>query len=221
MQPEHVDAHLGLAISLFRLGCWEEAWHEYEWRLRHPSLNQPALPGNAWTGQPIAGRTILVRAEQGLGDTLQFVRYLPKLKEQGAKVVLQCQRALHALFANFAGIDELVAPDQPMPRYDEHVALLSLPGIFGTTLDNVPAAIPYLQADAAAVARWRSKLAADAGFKIGIAWQGSLANPRDAVRSIPLAQFAPLAALPGVCLYSLQHGAGSEQIESLRDADFP
>jgi tetratricopeptide (TPR) repeat protein len=216
LSPDHVDAHLGLAIALLLLGRFSEGWPEYEWRLRHPALGLPLLAEPAWTGEPLGGRTILVRCEQGLGDAVQFARYLPLVKARGGRLVLQCPQPLVRLFERGLSIDRLVPRGEALPPFDVQAALLSLPGIFATTLETIPAGGPYLTPDGDAVSRWRKELGADGVLKVGIAWQGSTRNPRDRVRSIPLERFGPLARLPGVRLYSLQVGAGSEQLAALK-----
>ena len=114
-----------------------------------------------------------------------------------------------------SGIDKVVAIDEPLPRFDLHVPLMSLPFVLGTRLDSVPHDVPYLAVEPERVVRWREELAAVAGFKIGIAWQGRREYRADRQRSIPLVQFAPLAAVPGVRLLSLQKGYGSEQLAAL------
>jgi hypothetical protein len=165
----------------------------------------------AWDGSPLAGKTILLHSEQGLGDTLQFVRYAPFVKAQGATVVLACAAPLIPLLSRCPGIDRVVARDGEMPPCDTHSPLLNLPSRFRTTLETIPSQIPYLFADERLVEAWRRKLAGIAGFKIGIAWQGSMQHPFDRFRSISLEEFAPLAR-PGVTLISLQKGSGSEQL---------
>jgi hypothetical protein len=169
-------------------------------------------------------RTILLHAEQGLGDTLQFIRYAPLVQQRGGEVVVECQETLLPLLATCPGIDQLVARGAPLPAFDTHAPLLSLPGILGTTLTTIPANIPYLTADPGLREQWRHELSSlgdaaplgDAGrrpaFKVGIAWQGNPQYPNDRQRSIPLARFAPLAQLTGVRLFSVQKGPGSEQL---------
>jgi hypothetical protein len=174
-----------------------------------PSRN---FPQPQWDGSPLEGRTILIHAEQGLGDTIQFIRYAPLVKRRGGTVIVECQPVLSQLLAGCPGIDRLIAQGSPLPAFDVHVPLLSLPRIFGTTLADVPAEVPYLFADAALIERWRDELAGVPGVKIGIAWQGNTRFPADCMRSIPLTHFAPLAQVDGVRLFSLQKGPGREQL---------
>jgi hypothetical protein len=159
----------------------------------------------------------LLDAEQGLGDTLQFVRYGSRLRQQGGKVVLACQPRLVPLLRTCCPcVDQVIAQGETAP-FDVHLPLLSLPGVLGTTLETVPAEVPYLQPDPRLVEAWRAELAQRDGFKIGIAWQGSPHHRGDRERSIALAEFEPLARLPGVKLVSLQKGAGTEQLAGARE----
>jgi len=140
---------------------------------------------------------------------------VPLVHQRGGKVALACQRSLVPLLRNMAGVDQLVAQGDPLPRFDVHAPFLSLPRLFGTTLQTIPAAVPYLHADPDLVLHWRQRLAAYPGFRIGVAWQGSAANRTDRQRSFALAQLAPLAQLPGVRLVSLQKGPRSEQLHQV------
>ena len=209
--PDDAAAHRNLAISLLLLGQYDEGWREYRWRWKCPEAPQRNFSQPQWDGSPLGGQTVLVHAEQGIGDTLQFVRYAALAKERGGRVVLGCQRALMPLLRRAQGVDELVALGDPLPYFDVHAPLMDLPGILGM----IPAQVPYVDTEAVLVERWRKELASLPGFKVGIAWQGSPAFRLDRHRSIPLAEFAPLAAVPGVTLVSLQKGFGSEQIAEL------
>jgi hypothetical protein len=168
-----------------------------------------------WNGESLGGKTILLYAEQGLGDTIQFVRYASIVKQHGGTVVVECQKPLVGLLEGCPGVDQLVAQGDDLPAFDVQAPLLSVPGILGTSVETIPARAPYLFAKAARVEPWRERLID--GFKIGIAWQGNPAFRGDPFRSIPLRCFAPLAEIPGVCLVSLQKGAGTEQLAEVRD----
>ncbi|HEX4145025.1 MAG TPA: tetratricopeptide repeat protein [Pirellulales bacterium] len=219
LQPSLAEAHMGLALCHLAEGDFPRGWPEYEARPGMPTLG-PQHGLARWTGESLAGRSLLLLSEQGLGDTIQFVRYARLLKQQGARVVLVAQRPLGRLLASYPDLDELFirGSDDELPRCDYYLPLLSLPGVLGTTVATIPGEVPYLSADPALIARWHDELAAIEGFKIGIAWQGSRDYPSDRQRSIPLADFAPLARVPGVRLISLQKGFGSEQVASI---DFP
>jgi tetratricopeptide (TPR) repeat protein len=219
LRPDYADAQHGLAACYLLEGNYERGWPAYEGRLRMPGIfSPPSIP--RWTGQPLAGRRILLLTEQGLGDTIQFVRYARLLKERGARVVLAAQPALGGLLASHPDVDELVLLGSAVevPRCDYYLPLLSAPCELRTDASTIPCQVPYLWADPKLTDQWRQELAAVDGFKIGIIWQGSRTYSVDRWRSIPLARFAPLAALPGVRLISLQKGFGSEQVATV---DFP
>lgn len=214
LEPEFADAHKNLGIALLLSGNLEQGWPEYEWRWktkafasRLGSLTQPR-----WDGSPLAGRTILLCAEQGLGDSIQFVRYAPLVKQTGGAVVLECQPSLVSLLGRCPGIDQIVPKGSARPRFDVYAPLMSLPCLFKTSLVSIPASVPYLSADSARVSHWKRELGSLPGFKVGIVWRGSPTFETDRLRSIALAQFAPLAELEGIHLVSLQKGAGREQL---------
>jgi tetratricopeptide (TPR) repeat protein len=217
LRPDYAEAHVGRALAWLLQGDFEAGWPEYEWRWKHKLVprhfSQPR-----WDGTPQPGKSILLHAEQGLGDTIQFIRYAPLVKQRCGSVIVECQAPLAPLLRSCAGIDQLVAEGADLPPFDVHMPLLSLPLVLGTTLATVPADIPYLQADEQLVEQWRRDLSTLPGLKIGIAWQGSPNYDDDRSRSIPLVHFAPLAGLPNVTLISLQKGPGTEQ---LADIEFP
>jgi Tfp pilus assembly protein PilF len=224
LRPDLAEAQLGLATCLLVNGDYERGWPAYEARLRRPGhLPQLNLP--RWSGEPLAGRSLLLLAEQGLGDTIHFVRYARLLKERGARIVLAAQAPLGRLLAphpdrHRSDWDELfiLGSSTELPRVDFYLPLASAPGAFRTTASTIPCEVPYLWADPELTDRWRAELAGTGGFKIGIVWQGSRSYSLDRWRSIPLADFGPLARLPGVRLVSLQKGFGSEQVAAV---DFP
>jgi hypothetical protein len=232
LRPDYPEAHLAQASTLLTLGEFESGWREYEWRLRWKEFLTPPLPRPAktesdppdsggqtpflptpWDGSPLDGRAILIRAaEQGLGDTLQFVRYATLLRERGGRVIGEVQPALLSLLHTCPGVDAVFADGEECPPYDVYAYLLSVPGLVGTTLDTIPAQVPYISADPGLINRWQEELRGYAGFKIGICWQGNPKHKADRHRSVPLAQFAALGKLPGVQLFSLQVGDGQEQV---------
>jgi Tfp pilus assembly protein PilF len=180
-----------------------------------------------WDGSPLGGRAVLLACEQGLGDTLQLVRYAPLLKLRGARrVIVECPASLIPVLARTPGIDELFTMDrllpehrdQRLPAHDVYVASADLPPLFGTTLETIPGGVPYVQVDPARVEAWRQRLAAVPGFRVGITWQGNPLHGWDRQRSVPIERFAPLAAVPGVSLVSLQQNDGKEQLAT---APFP
>ena len=164
-------------------------------------------PSPFGTAPSLNGKTILLFPEQGFGDTLQFIRYAPLVKQNGGRVVFECPAELVRIMRSCPGIDQILTPGDPLPPFDVQASLLSLPTILKTSLDTVPAAVPYLTADSSLTEKWRQELSNYPGFKIGIVWQG---NPRfaqpgcrasDRKRSIPLARFEALARLPRVRLF--------------------
>jgi Flp pilus assembly protein TadD len=207
-------ANLG-ALALLR-GDFARGWSEYEWRLRTGQLPVKEYGKPRWKGEAVEQTTVLVHAEQGLGDTIQFARYLKMVKEQGARIVFESQKALVKLLSDARargtlGIEELVAEGNPLPGFDFHVPLLNLPGIFQTRLETIPAEVPYLFADEALVEEWREKLSAIEGFRIGINWHGRAGKRESRQRDVPMEMFERLARVPRVNLVSLQkEEAGSE-----------
>jgi len=203
IDPSHPEARLNRGLLLLLRGEMEEGWREYEWRWELREFPRRRFEQPLWRGEPPAGRTILVTAEQGLGDTIQFVRYLPVLRERGARVVLECQAALASLLRDLAGTDAQIACGAPLPAFDLHIPLLSLPRLLG----GLPARVPYVPADPERVDAWRGRLEAEHRFRVGVVWAGNPDHPGDRRRSIPMESLRALAEVPGVALFSLQKGA--------------
>jgi Flp pilus assembly protein TadD len=211
LRPDAPEAHFTLAYALLLAGRLEAGWKEYEWRWQTTQLSGRARDFLAplWDGAAIDDRTILLHAEQGFGDTLQFCRYVP-LVASGARIVLEVQAPLVRLLSRLPGITAIVAHGDGLPPFDVHCPLLSLPGAFGTTLDTIPAATPYLSADAALAANWHQRLTGLGGLRIGLVWAGSrrLNRPEEAAfdrrRSIALDAMAPFCETSGVSFVSLQ-----------------
>jgi len=216
IRPEFPDAHLNLSLTLLLAGRYLEAWEEYEWRWQVKAQFTPrGFKEPLWQGEEIGNRTVLIYAEQGLGDSLQFIRYLPLLIERakpgGGRVVFEAPRPLLRLFSGIEGVAQIVAKGDPLPAFDLQCPLLSLPRAFGTTVETIPASIPYLKADPAAAAFWRRRLQELPGLRVGLVWAGGgvyLGNRR---RSMSLAAFGKLGAVPGVSLVSLQKGDGAKE----------
>jgi tetratricopeptide (TPR) repeat protein len=212
----YAEARRNRAMAWLLKGDCVQGWPEYEWRLKCRGVPAVDYPQPRWQGEHLAGRTILLHAEQGLGDTLQFVRYAPLVKRRGGTVLLVCPAPLVALLERTPGIDRVLAAGSPLPPFDVHAPLLSLPLILATrSLAEIPAEVPYLFAAPEAIARWRRTLAAQRGFRVGVAWQGNPRYPLDRQRSFPLVALEPLARVEGVRLISLQKGAGAEQCPAL------
>jgi tetratricopeptide (TPR) repeat protein len=212
LQPDLPFARLNRAYALLRLGDYRRGWPDYELRWTDPNIARglPALDAPQWDGSaPVAGRTLLLRGEQGLGDMLQFCRYAPLLAARGATIILDVPAPLVRLLARLDGVTQVIAHGSAPPAFDWHIPLMSLPLAFGTTLESVPPA-PYLVADAQRSAVWAARLAALPGRKVGLCWAGRRRSDVaelgavDRRRSMPRAALAPLAAVAGVSFVSLQ-----------------
>lgn len=211
-EPESIHAHINRSSALLLTENFKDGWPEYEWRLHTKNCNSGTFHQARWDGSPLNGKTILVHTEQGFGDTIQFIRYLPMIKSQGGYVIFECQKNLIRLLGNYVGIDEIIErSSRSNVDFDTHIHLLSLPGIFGTEMDSIPSSIPYIRVDPVATEQWRIKLANNNYFKIGIVWAGS-PTFKDYYRSCHLADFAPLAEIPGITFYSLQKGPASAEV---------
>jgi len=213
IDPQFARAHWNLSLALLDDGQFLEGFREYDWRLAIDELGKGRyrFAGPAWDGTHASGKALLVYAEQGLGDALQFARYATLLAERGARPLIHCPAPLANLLATVPGVVGTVRPDEPLPYYDAHVALLSLPRIFATELASVPASVPYLTVAAERRAAMRAAFTPAAGrLAVGLAWAGNKANPNDRNRSMPLAALAPLFELPDIAWHSLQLGADDE-----------
>ncbi|MDR3449642.1 MAG: tetratricopeptide repeat protein [Alphaproteobacteria bacterium] len=217
-RPLSLDAKWNKALSLLALGQYEEGWalHEIGLGVAHMRGDYPS-PEKRWRGESFAGKRLLLWCEQGLGDSLQFVRYAEMCKARGGTVILLCPRPLRQLLSHCPFIDA-VPESVEETDYDLHAPLMSLPFVFGTRLENIPTATPYLFAGEEALAKWAPRFEGAKGFKVGLVWAG---NPRenqinahmiDRRRSMSLEMLLPLFDVPGVQFYSLQMGAGVAQI---------
>ncbi len=206
LEPHHAEASYWCATIRLSQGDFAGSWAQYE--LRHEA-KPSARPW--WRGEALGGRRILVLPEGGLGDTLQFIRYAPLIEQRGGDVFVLVQDPLVPLLQE-SGFRQIVSSSTPVPECDVQVRMLSLPGIFGTTVETILPISRQLSASARLVDEWKHKLAAYAGCKIGIHWRGSRQSIID-TRSIPLIEFEPLSRVPGVTLFSLQKGAGTEELQ--------
>lgn len=225
MKRNDPSAQFALAFLYLTLGQFDLGWPLYEARFDVPAFGNPARHFNAprWNGtEPLAGKRLLINAEQGLGDVIHFCRYLPLLAAQGAAVVFEVMPSLQALLKTLPGTFQMVTRGEPLPEVDYYCPLLSLPLACKTQLNTIPAQASYLAPEPDRVTRWAARLQALPGLRVGIAWQGNLAVEKliwARGRSIPLAVLEPLAHLPGVSLVSLQKGPALEQLRNAPFAD--
>ena len=214
IDPEHGDYRLNRALTWLSLGDYERGWPEYEWRWKLKKAMPRPFHQPAWDGSDLPQGTILLYAEQGLGDTLQFIRYASLVKARVGKVLFDGPPMLKGLLASCPGIDEIVeSSDAAAGKFDVQAPLLSLPRILGHRLQDVPAATPYVFADPAVEPRWKQRADKMEGLKVGIVWQGNPQYAGDRWRSVGLPLLGRLAAVPGVSVASLQKGHGSEQLK--------
>ena len=214
---ESIETHYCRAEALLALGNLEEGFKEYEFRWlrgdRKPRRSLPWPLPKQWNGQDLDNKRILIHVEQGMGDTIQFLRYSKNLKERGATVIVEVQKPLVDIAKSCPFVDKVVAYNTPMPAFDYQIPLMSLPRIMETTLETIPVQEPYLFANEQWIKFWQEKLRTDTNFKIGICWHGSHVHSED--KFMPLEYFMRLANIPEVSLYSLQQFDGVEQIEQL------
>ncbi len=219
IRPDYPDAHYNKGLVLLMKGEFQEGWKEYGWRFKSKEIadqiNYRELGIPEWDGTSLNGKTILIRSEQGLGDQIQFARYIPLIKEMGGRVIFECHKELMPLFESYNDIDRLV--EKPynsdcVENVDVCVQLLNLPGIFGASLDNILADVPYLKTDTVSVEKWEARFNR-ASFKIGIVWAGNPNHGNDRNRSCKLTDFTLLSSIPEVELFNLQKGGMSEKDE--------
>jgi tetratricopeptide (TPR) repeat protein len=215
VNPDQPIVHVNRAAALLLQGKWQEGWEEYEWRLKgeKPHCVYPhRLTGRRWTGEPFAGKTLLIHGEQGFGDAIQFVRFLPMVKALGGRVILETHASLINLFATLDSIDQCIAlsaQHPPQVQYDLYIPLCSLARQFNIYQGNIPATVPYLHAEDKKAMRWRSRLPAR-GLNVGITWAGSDTYPE---RSCALQDFIPLGRLQGINWIGLQKGPATSQVD--------
>ncbi len=216
--PHDPDIHKSVGIARLTLGDFAGGWPEYEWRYQ---AQEPKLPdlGPLWDGSALYGKTILLIAEPGLGDDIQFIRYAAWLKRRyKCRVLFGCRSRMRSLLSVCDGIDEFLdeaMPSHRLPHFDFFAPLMRVPAVLGHTLADVPTDVPYLTADPLLVEQWRQQLAAFPGRKIGIHWRVGHQQGMAYLRTIPLHYFSVLDEIPNVQLFSLQKGPGAEEIVSL------
>jgi Flp pilus assembly protein TadD len=218
LQPDHVEARVLHALILLLQGDYARGWIEYEWRWQWKGRAPRRFPRPRWDGAPLHGKSILLHPEQGLGDSIQFIRYAPMVKALGGRVVCITHPPLMRLFWHCDGVDQFVETGQPLPHFDIEAPLMSLPGIFGTTLANIPARVPYIFPPGQ-TSPMIDQLLSHRGqeIKVGLVWAGGPKAKNDMVRSCPWEHFARLAQVAGVRYYSLQKGPSSAEAGKLAE----
>jgi tetratricopeptide (TPR) repeat protein len=216
LRPDFAEAHWNQGFGYLLAGDFAQGWEKYEWRKRHPRFAAAYrhFPQPTWEGQDLTGKTLLMHAEQGLGDSLQLIRYARPLAEGGARVIVACDRPLMPLFASVKGVSAAVDRAGALPSFDLWVDQMSLPRVMGTRVETIPDNGAYLAADPVRIQAWAREL--PAGRKIGIVWAGNPTHSNDRRRSLPVAFLRKWLEVPGVSFVSLQVGARAQEIELLK-----
>jgi tetratricopeptide (TPR) repeat protein len=206
VDPDFAEAHWNEGLAQLALGNLAEGWQNYEWRWKAKAVRERRFPGQRWQGsEALEGRSLLIQAEQGLGDTLHFARYARLLRERGARVLLEVQPLLKRVAAGFDGVEQVVAVGERLPAHDFYCPMLSLPLAFGTTLEKLPDQVPYLRAPEERLTHWAGRLGERHGPRVGIVWAGAKSKWAELrQRSLPLRSLLPLLSLPGLEFVSLQ-----------------
>ncbi|MGH7124627.1 MAG: tetratricopeptide repeat protein [Stellaceae bacterium] len=215
LAPNHAAAHWNRALALLTLGDYARAWQDYDWRWRIPELVQSAevkVLERRWRGESVAGKTVLLHSEQGVGDTIQLARYAPLVAKQGARVVCAVQPALISLLAQLPHVERVMSVADPLPPFDLQASLPDLPGLFGTALATIPDAQGYLRPDPSRAAHWRQRLGPERRRKVGVIWAGNPRHREDRYRSIALSALEPLLVRDDVAWFSLQVGERAKEL---------
>ncbi|MBF0225271.1 MAG: tetratricopeptide repeat protein [Desulfobacterales bacterium] len=211
-KPYAPEAHFDMSLTLLRLGDYKNGWNEYEWRLLKKDKIKTFTNKILWRGEPLLGKKLLIQHEQGIGDSIQFIRYAELAKNRGGYIIFETKPSLFRLFKNVKGIDELVECGNHNIDFDFYIPILNLPKAFLTTWETVPAEVPYIYPEEKLVNQWLQKFQSIKGFKIGICWQGNPKNTSDSKRSVPLKYFNSLFGIENTNFISLQKQYGNDQL---------
>jgi len=206
LRPRDRFLHYSLGQLLLLSGDFASGWEECEWRDQRP------MPVPRWRGEPLGGARILVHGEQGFGDNFHFVRYAALVAERGGTVVVATREGLRPLLATVPGVSAVIESGEEVAGMSAHIPMLSLPYVFATRLESIPAQVPYIAADPARVAVWRERLAGFRGLRVGLVWSGNAEATYNYRRSPGLAALAPLLDCPGVAFFGLQMGGGRAEL---------
>ncbi|MDR3402695.1 MAG: tetratricopeptide repeat protein [Chthoniobacter sp.] len=213
-KPGYPAAGFSQSLAWLLLGDFERGWLAYETRWETHRLTKPNFHQPTWDGGPVDGRRVLVYAEQGLGDAIQFVRYAERIAERGGRVIVECQRPLMELFRSARGVSEVVATGEPLPPFDLHAPMLSLPLVLETRWESIPRQVPYLSAEPGRRERWEQRLGNDrVRLRVGLAWSGSPQHRHARKRDLPVEKLEPLFHLEGIDYFSLQMGDAAAAIQ--------
>lgn len=217
VRPNDAGLHWNRGFTRLMAGDFTGGWPEFEWRRQDRNAKPPwrDFPQPTWRGEDIAGRTILLYAEQGFGDTLQFLRYVPLVVARGARVVLEVQPQLTCLMDGIAGVAQVLAVGDPLPPFDVECPLMSLPRAFGTVEETIPALVPYLHPDPERIGRWNGRLSGDSGLRVGLVWAGNPNFKHDRLRSPRLSGLKRVLEVPGVRFFGLQKGPGRSDLDGV------
>lgn len=210
LNPHHATAHLNMALALLLTGNFRDGWRQYEWRWQtYLASSKRNFSQPLWDGSDIKGRTILLYDEAGFGDYIQFIRYAPLVAQYGGKIVFECHKELTSLLQSAEGIQEIVGRGEELPKFDVHCPLSSLPLIFDTTLESIPAKIPYICVESKLIQKWKNKVQHDEfKTKIGLVWAGR------SISSCSLETFSLIARIDNITFYSLQKGEAEKQAKN-------
>jgi len=216
--PGLAEAHWNLAVLQLAQGNYEGTWKEYEWRTKVKGLEglQNKFEQPRWRGEDITGRTILIHAEQGIGDTIHFIRYIQLVAQRGAKVIVEAQPELATLLYRVEGVHDFIPRGNPLPMFDVQGPLLSLPLVFGTTVGTIPGKMPYITIESALLQQWHNRVGAagQGKVRVGLVWAGSPRHEADKKRSISLAAFSSFARIRDVEFFSLQKGIAAAEAKN-------
>jgi len=215
LAPDEPDFHWNAGLVHLLKGSYEAGWQEYEWRLKRAIKLTRNVDLPRWDGGDISGKTILIQTEQGYGDTFQFIRYAQLLKDKGARVIVECQPKTEELIARASGVDEVISRESDVPKCDLRIELLSLPKIFGTTVDQIPATLPYIKPPRPLKETWAERFVLAKGKKVGVVWRGNPLNTINPKKSVPIGEMAYICAVKGVHCFAIQLDASAEEIAAL------
>jgi hypothetical protein len=204
LQPNDADAHWNLSVALLLTGDWQKGWSEFEWRLRRKETPGRVYAKPLWAGQPLIGKTLLLWSEQGFGDMIQFFRYVAEARRFGGRVIVDLQAPLVPLLRAQNSADGVYAAGEPLPAFDYHVDLMSMPQIMTTTIQTVPRSVPYVRASTDRSQYWAQRLGVNANRKVGIAWAGRPEHANDRRRSMPVELLSVLGEVPDTTFVTIQ-----------------